>query len=44
LGHAADTDAGEANRAVGVWRAAPNDRLDFKPHAKVNTIRTTRPA
>jgi hypothetical protein len=38
--HAVATNASEANKAVGVWRAVSDDLLDFKPHAKVNTIRT----
>jgi uncharacterized damage-inducible protein DinB len=38
--HAVATYASEANKTVGVWRAVPDALLDFKPHAKVNTIRT----
>ena len=26
----------EANRTVTVWRAVPDDLLDFKPHEKTN--------
>src|SRR4030095_14522173 len=28
------------NKTASMWRAIPGDRLDFKPHEKVNTIRT----
>src|SRR4051812_4802614 len=32
--------ASETNKTASVWRAVPEDRLDFKPHDKTNTIRT----
>ena len=38
--HAVTTYASEANKTASVWRAIPDDRLDFKPHERVNTIRT----
>jgi hypothetical protein len=38
--HAVTTYASEANKTVSVWRAVPDDLLDFKPHEKTNTIRT----
>jgi uncharacterized damage-inducible protein DinB len=38
--HVLDTYASEANKTAGVWRAVPDDRLDFKPHEQTNTIRT----
>jgi uncharacterized damage-inducible protein DinB len=38
--HAVTTYAGEVNKTVGVWRAVPDALLDFKPHERVNTIRT----
>jgi uncharacterized damage-inducible protein DinB len=38
--HAVATYAGEANKTVGVWRAVPGHLLDFRPHAKVNTVRS----
>src|SRR4051794_15132610 len=38
--HLVTTYAGEANKTAAVWRAVPDDRLDFRPHEKVNTIRT----
>jgi uncharacterized damage-inducible protein DinB len=46
--HAADptyehllvTYASETNKTVSVWRAVPDELLDFKPHEKTNSIRT----
>ncbi|VTT97003.1 Putative uncharacterized protein OS=Candidatus Kuenenia stuttgartiensis GN=kustc0361 PE=4 SV=1: DinB [Gemmataceae bacterium] len=38
--HAVTTYASEANKTVSVWRAVPDDLLDFKPHEKTNPIRT----
>src|SRR5689334_17795675 len=38
--HAVTTYASEANKTVGVWRAVPDDLLDFRPHEQTNTIRT----
>jgi uncharacterized damage-inducible protein DinB len=38
--HAITIYASEANKTVSVWRAVPDDLLDFRPHAKVNTVRT----
>jgi uncharacterized damage-inducible protein DinB len=38
--HVLDTYASEANKTVSMWRAVPDDQLDFKPHAKTNSIRT----
>src|SRR5262245_20877011 len=38
--HAVTTYASEVNKTASVWRAVPDDLLDFKAHAKVNTIRT----
>jgi len=38
--HVVTTYASEANKTVSVWRAVPDDLLDFKPHTRVNTIRT----
>ncbi len=38
--HVVTTYASEANKTVSMWRAVPNDLLDFKPHEKTNTIRT----
>jgi uncharacterized damage-inducible protein DinB len=30
----------EANKTVSMWRAVPDDLLDYKPHEKTNSIRT----
>ncbi len=38
--HAVTTYASEVNKTASVWRAVPDRLLDFRPHAKVNTIRT----
>src|SRR5438034_10190301 len=38
--HVLKTYASEANKTVSVWRAVPDDLLDFKPHDKTNPIRT----
>jgi uncharacterized damage-inducible protein DinB len=38
--HLLTTYSSEANKTVSVWRAAPDDLLDFKPHEKTNPIRT----
>jgi uncharacterized damage-inducible protein DinB len=38
--HLLATYASETNKTASVWRAVPDDRLDFKPHDKTNTIRT----
>ena len=38
--HVVQTYASEANKTVGVWRAVPDDLLDFKPHEQTNPIRT----
>src|SRR6478672_9549610 len=37
--HLLDTYASETNKTASVWRAVPDDRLDFKPHERVNTVR-----
>jgi uncharacterized damage-inducible protein DinB len=37
--HVLQTYASEANKTVSVWRAVPDDMLDFKPHERVNPIR-----
>jgi len=33
------TYASETNKTASMWKAIPDDLLDFKPHEKVNTIR-----
>jgi uncharacterized damage-inducible protein DinB len=38
--HVLDTYASEINKTVSVWRAVPDDLLDFKLHEKTNSIRT----
>jgi uncharacterized damage-inducible protein DinB len=38
--HAVVTYASETNKTVSMWRAVPDTLLDFRPHEKVNTIRT----
>jgi uncharacterized damage-inducible protein DinB len=37
--HLLTTYASETNKTVSMWRAVPEDCLDFKPHEKTNTIR-----
>src|SRR3954469_13850083 len=37
--HVVTTYASEANKTVSVWRAVPDELLDFKPHEKTNPIR-----
>ncbi len=38
--HVVATYVSEANKTVSMWRAVPDDLLDFKPHEKTNSIRT----
>src|SRR5205823_10332100 len=38
--HVVTTYVSEANKTASVWRAVPDDLLDYKPHEKVNTLRT----
>jgi uncharacterized damage-inducible protein DinB len=38
--HLLATYVSETNKTASMWRAVPDDRLDFKPHEKANTIRT----
>jgi uncharacterized damage-inducible protein DinB len=38
--HVVITYASEVNKTASVWRAVSDNLLDFKPHEKVNTIRT----
>ena len=37
--HLVTTYASETNKTAGVWRAIPDELLDFRPHEKTNTIR-----
>src|SRR5471030_1907132 len=38
--HVVQTYASETNKMVSMWRAVPDNLLDFKPHEKTNPIRT----
>ncbi len=38
--HVLMTYASETNKTASVWRAVPEDLIDFKPHDKTNSIRT----
>jgi uncharacterized damage-inducible protein DinB len=38
--HVLQTYASEVNKTVNVWRAVPDDVLDFTPHEKMSPIRT----
>ena len=38
--HVVITYASETNKTVSMWRAVPDDLLDFKSHEKTNSIRT----
>jgi hypothetical protein len=38
--HRVSTYSSEVNKSVSLWRAAPDDLHDLKPHEKTNTIRT----
>ena len=37
--HLLDTYASETNKTASVWRAVPDDRLDYRPHDRVNPVR-----
>jgi uncharacterized damage-inducible protein DinB len=37
--HVVTTYASEANKTASVWRAVPDELLEFRPHEKANTIR-----
>ena len=37
--HLIATYVSETNKTASMWRAIPDDLLDFKPHEKVNSIR-----
>jgi uncharacterized damage-inducible protein DinB len=37
--HVVTTYASEVNKTASVWRAVPDELLDFKPHPKANTVR-----
>ena len=38
--HVLTTYASETNKTASVWRAVPENLLDFEPHEKTNSIRT----
>ena len=38
--NAVTTYVSEVNKTVSMWRAVPDDLLDFRPHEKTNPIRT----
>jgi uncharacterized damage-inducible protein DinB len=38
--HLLATYASETNKTASMWKAVPDEKLDFRPHEKVNTIRT----
>jgi uncharacterized damage-inducible protein DinB len=38
--HLLTTYASETNKTASMWHAVPDEKLDFKPHEKTNTIRT----
>lgn len=38
--HLITTYASETNKTASMWRAVPDEFLDFKPHEKTNAIRT----
>lgn len=38
--HVLTTYASETNKTVSVWRAVPDEFIDFQPHEKTNPIRT----
>lgn len=38
--HLLATYVSEANKTASIWRAVPGALLDFKPHDRVNTVRT----
>jgi uncharacterized damage-inducible protein DinB len=37
--HVLTTYVSEANKTASVWRAVPDELLDFRPHEKTNTVR-----
>ena len=39
FGHLVATYASETNKTASVWRAVPDELLDYRPHEKTNAIR-----
>ena len=37
--HLRTTYTSETNKTASLWRAIPDDQLEFRPHEKTNTIR-----
>lgn len=40
LAHMVSTYASETNKTASMWRATPDELLDFSPHEQTNSIRT----
>jgi uncharacterized damage-inducible protein DinB len=40
FGHLVSTYASETNKTASLWRAVPDELLDYRPHEKTNTIRS----
>ena len=38
--HLVSTYASETNKTAGLWRAVPDDLLDYRPHERTNTVRS----
>src|SRR3954468_6061178 len=38
--HVVTTYASETNKTAGVWKAVPDELLDFAPHPRTNAVRT----
>lgn len=38
--HIVQTYVSETNKTASMWKAVPDDLIDFRPHEKTNTIRT----
>ncbi len=38
--HLLDTYVSEVNKTAGMWKAIPDELLEFRPHDKTNTLRT----
>jgi uncharacterized damage-inducible protein DinB len=40
FGHLVSTYASETNKTASLWRAVPDELLEYRPHEKTNTIRS----
>ena len=38
--HVVETYASETNKTASMWKAVPDEKLDFRPHEKTNPLRT----